>query len=163
MTVSTWLIVTDDYHENAANSAWNGDSLQMMVTYYDADFEEHSATEFALYNFALGGVEGDLDPENPELVVNLEQPFPFAPPPDEFVEAAIVRDSEANETIYEVFFGIDALGVLDWEEGTQLGIGMAINDGDEDTPGQQGWVGLGAHSIVFGKTPSEVALVNVGW
>src|SRR5262249_39193751 len=28
--------------------------------------------------------------------------------------------------------------------------------------GQKGWGGLGAHSIVFGKTPSETALVTLG-
>ena len=52
---------------------------------------------------------------------------------------------------------------------------MAINDGDGylDTAagvqygqagqeGQKGWGGLGAHSIVFGKTPSETALVTLG-
>src|SRR5258706_2169846 len=46
--------------------------------------------------------------------------------------------------------------------GTQFGLGMAINDGDELTPGQRGWGGLGAHSIVFGKTPSETALITLG-
>jgi hypothetical protein len=44
----------------------------------------------------------------------------------------------------------------------QFGLGMAINDGDQDAPGQQGWGGLGAHSIVFMKTPSETALVTLG-
>ena len=42
--------------------------------------------------------------------------------------------------------------------GDQYGIGMTFNDGDEDSPGQKGWVGLGTHSIVFGKTPTETAL-----
>src|SRR5207249_5594646 len=57
--------------------------------------------------------------------------------------------------------------------GTQFGLGMAINDGDgalvdgvqygqAGQEGQKGWGGLGAHSIVFGKTPSETALVTLG-
>ena len=46
--------------------------------------------------------------------------------------------------------------------GTQFGLGMAINDGDELTPGQKGWGGLGAHSIVHGKTPIDTALVTLG-
>src|SRR6267378_616760 len=25
------FVVTDDYHENSANSAWNGDSVQLMI------------------------------------------------------------------------------------------------------------------------------------
>jgi hypothetical protein len=39
---------------------------------------------------------------------------------------------------------------------------MAINDGDLLTPGQKGWGGLGAHAIVFGKTPQETALITLG-
>src|SRR5207247_1905 len=56
--------------------------------------------------------------------------------------------------------------------GTRFGLGMAINDGDgalvdsvqhaqTGQQGQKGWGGLGAHSIVFGKTPSETALVTL--
>jgi hypothetical protein len=47
------------------------------------------------------------------------------------------------------------------ESGVQFGLGMAINDGDEDTPGQKGWGGLGAHAIVFGKSPEQTALVTL--
>jgi len=41
---------------------------------------------------------------------------------------------------------------------------MAINDGDAGAGqnGQKGWGGLGAHSIVFGKTPQETALITLG-
>jgi len=46
--------------------------------------------------------------------------------------------------------------------GMKFGLGMAINDGDEKAPGQGGWGGLGAHSIVFLKTPSETALITLG-
>src|SRR6185503_8170331 len=53
-----------------------------------------------------------------------------------------------------------------------FGLGMAINDGDgalvdgvqygqAGQQGQKGWGGLGAHSIVFGKTPQETALVTL--
>ena len=48
------FVVTDDYHENAANSAWNGDSIQLMI----ADSNRNS--QIALYNYALGGIEGTL-------------------------------------------------------------------------------------------------------
>ncbi|MDB4438058.1 hypothetical protein N9195_00555, partial [bacterium] len=40
--------------------------------------------------------------------------------------------------------------------------GMAINDGDQATPGQKGWGGLGAHALVFGKSPEQTALVTLG-
>ena len=35
------FVVTDDYHENAANSAWNGDSIQLMIA--SADRTSHVA------------------------------------------------------------------------------------------------------------------------
>src|SRR5262249_28523426 len=46
------FVVTDDYHENAANSAWNGDSIQLMIS------DATRTQQIALYNYALGGVEG---------------------------------------------------------------------------------------------------------
>ena len=46
--------VTDDYHENSANSAWNGDSLQLMIA------DGTRSHQIALYNYALGGIEGSL-------------------------------------------------------------------------------------------------------
>ena len=55
------VIVTDDYHENSANSQWNGDSIQMMITTGDR------ASDYALYNYALGGVEEEL----------VDDPLPF--------------------------------------------------------------------------------------
>ena len=48
-------IVVDDFHENGANSPWNGDSLQMMVA--DATRE----SQIGLYNVALNGVEDDAN------------------------------------------------------------------------------------------------------
>ena len=158
------LVVTDEYHQNPG-SGWNGDALQMMVTDYDPEAEEHVPGDFALYNFALTGEDGDLDPENPEYVENIERTLEFFPfsAEDEFHDIAIVRDEDAGTTTYEIFLGTEPLGFDPDElvEGQTLGIGMAINDGDEDLPGQTGWVGLGAHAIVFGKTPSEAALLTL--
>src|SRR5688572_20560200 len=48
------FVVTDDYHENSANSAWNGDSVQLMIASGDR------TQQIALYNYALGGVEDAL-------------------------------------------------------------------------------------------------------
>ncbi len=165
-------IVTGDYHENAANSAWNGDSIQLMVTTDDRE------SDFALYNYALGGIEDDhvgfendppLFPD--ELVVGHERAFVgFLSDLDYLLfnddgeaNVAIMRDTLELTTTYEIFLGTEALGleVEEMAEGTQLGLAMAINDGDELDPGQKGWVGLGAHSIVFGKTASEAALLTL--
>ena len=46
------FIVTDEYHENAANSAWNGDSVQLMIANDARD------AQVALYNYALGHARG---------------------------------------------------------------------------------------------------------
>src|SRR4051794_36080804 len=56
------FVVTDDYHENAANSAWNGDSIQLMIASADR------TAQVALYNYALGGVEGAIG----DVIVNHE-------------------------------------------------------------------------------------------
>src|SRR5207247_9958527 len=42
------VVVTDDYHENSANSAWNGDSVQLMIDSADR------TTQVARYNYAIG-------------------------------------------------------------------------------------------------------------
>lgn len=140
------FVVTDDYHENAANSAWNGDSVQLMIA--SADRKQ----QVALYNYALGGVEGNLG-----NVIIMHEAGPGG------TEAIVTRDGINKKTIYEIRLPVSSLGLeAPLTVGTQFGLGMAINDGDELTPGQKGWGGLGAHSIVFGKTPSETALITLG-
>src|SRR5206468_3750387 len=89
-------------------------------------------------------------------------------------EAIIKRDFATKKTTYEIKLPVASLGLTGpLTVGTQFGLGMAINDGDGalvdgvqygqvGQEGQKGWGGLGAHSIVFGKTPSETALVTLG-
>jgi len=145
------FVVTDDYHENAANSAWNGDSIQLRIANANQD------QQIALYNYALGGVEGDTGD-----VIVMHEAGPATGAEAEPTEAVIKRDEATKRTTYEIKLPKSTLGLESLELGTQFGLGMAINDGDEDTPGQKGWGGLGAHSIVFGKSPSETALVTLG-
>src|SRR5258708_34282884 len=45
------FVVTDDYHENMSGTAWNGDSIQLMIA--DATRTQQGA----LYNYALLGYE----------------------------------------------------------------------------------------------------------
>jgi hypothetical protein len=139
------FVVTDDYHENSAHSAWNGDSVQLMIA------NASRTAQIALYNYALGGVEHDLG----EVIVQHE-----AGPGG--TEAVVTRNATTKKTIYEIKLPAASLGLTQLTAGTQFGLGMAINDGDEDTPGQRGWGGLGAHAIVFGKTPSQTALITLG-
>jgi len=142
------FVVTDDYHENAAKSAWNGDSIQLMIA--SADRQQ----QVALYNYALGGVDGDLA----DVIVNHE-----AGPGG--TEAVVRRDTAAKKTYYEIKLPAAAIGkTAPLTLGAQFGLGMAINDGDNGSGqnGQKGWGGLGAHAIVFGKSPKETALVSLG-
>ncbi len=141
------VVVTDDYHENAANSGWNGDALQLHVANAARD------TQVALYNFALGGVEGALG----DVVVQEE-----AAAGGGGVSADITRDG--STTNYAITLPKAAIGLETLQPGTQLGLGFTVNDGDDGDGqnGQKGWGGIGAHSVVFGKTPSETALVTLG-
>lgn len=136
------LIVTDEYHENAANSQWNGDAAQIMIANGSRD------AQVALYNYALGGVEGALG----DIIIGHE-----AGPGG--TNAIVTRNS--NLTTYEIMLPKASLALDELNIGVQFGLGMAINDGDELTPGQKGWGGLGAHALVFGKAPAETALVTL--
>jgi len=139
------FVVTDEYHENSAESAWNGDSVQLMIA------NDKQDTQIALYNYALGGVEGALGG-----LVTLEEAGPGG------TEASVVRNTETKRTIYEIKLPKESMALESLELGTMFGLGMAINDGDETTPGQKGWGGLGAHALVFGKSPEQTALVTLG-
>ena len=61
----------------------------------------------------------------------------------------VTRNATTKRTIYEIKLPKASLGLATLEGGVRFGLGMAINDGDELTPGQKGWGGLGAHSIVL--------------
>lgn len=146
------FVVTDDYHENSANSAWNGDSVQLMIANGKQD------TQVALYNYALGGIETALGD-----VVLMHEAGPATDAGcDCATEAVITRNTATKRTVYEIKLPKASLGLENLDLGTQFGLGMAINDGDEDTPGQKGWGGLGAHALVFGKSPQQTALVTLG-
>lgn len=134
------IVVTDDYHENSANSPWNGDSAQLMIA------NGKRTTQVALYNYALGGVENALG----DVIIQTE-----AGPGG--TDAMITRNVTTKKTVYEIKMPAASLGLKTLTAGTKIGLGMAINDGDELTPGQKGWGGLGCHAIVFGKTPAQTA------
>ena len=144
--------VTDEYHENANNSPWNGDSVQLMIANADQN------QQIALYNYALGGTEEELG-EN--TIVNHEA-GPARDSEEINTEAVVVRNTDTKRTIYEIKLPKESLGLESLELGTQFGLGMAINDGDEDATGQKGWGGLGVHSIVHGKDPDQTALITLG-
>jgi hypothetical protein len=129
------FVVTDEYHENSANSAWNGDSVQLMIA------NEARDTQIALYNYALGGVEGALG----EVIVNHE-----AGPGG--TEAVVARNGTTRRTTYEIKLPKAALGLTELDLGTQFGLGMAINDGDELTPGPKR---LGRSGCAFDRSRKD--------
>jgi hypothetical protein len=138
------VIVTDDYHEHADPAAWNGDSVQIMIANATRD------AEVGRYNYALGGVEGALG----SVIIDHE----LGPGG---TDAMVVRNSTTHQTTYEIMLPKASLAINDLTPGTQFGFAVCVNDGDELTPGQTGWSGLGPHAIVRGKTPSETAQVTL--
>src|SRR5437016_5090816 len=168
------FVVTDNYHENISGNAWDGDSIQLMIANADRN------AQVALYNYALGGYEdntGKLVPDA-NLADQVMIGHEAGPAADATcncpTEAVVKRDGVNHKTIYEIKLPVASLGLTGpLTVGTKFGLGMAINDGDgalvdgvqygqAGQQGQKGWGGLGAHSIVFGKTPSETALVTLG-
>lgn len=137
--------VTDEYHEHGFNPVWKGDAVQLMIANDARD------TQVALYNYALMGIENALG----EIKIQHE-----AGPGG--TEAIVTRDAVTKKTTYEIKLPKAALALASLTEGVKFGLGMAINDGDQASPGQKGWGGLGAHSIVFGKSPEETALITLG-
>src|SRR6185295_18537854 len=103
------IVVTDDYHENSANSAWNGDSVQLMIASADR------TQQIALYNYALGGVEGALL----DTIV-MHEAGPGG------TEAVVTRNATTKRTTYEIKLPKASLGLTERGGGTKFGLGMAI-------------------------------------
>ncbi|MFM8358790.1 MAG: hypothetical protein ACKOET_09545, partial [Verrucomicrobiota bacterium] len=118
-------------------------------------------SQVALYNYALGGVEGSIG----DVIVMHEAGPGGQGDCDCATSAVVTRDAAAKKTYYEIKLPAKALGLTPpLTTGTKFGLGMAINDGDSGPGqnGQKGWGGLGAHAIVFGKTPQQTAGVTLG-
>lgn len=140
------LSVTDDDHENAANSGWNGDSLQIAIV--PSGIRE-AGQPHILINFALGG-NGNIVVHNEKLQGN-----PNVLPD----QAIVVRNEDENETYYEIELLAENLGQNSFEEDYEFGLGLCVNDGDDDAPGQKGWSGWYPRSIVHGKNSALTGLV----
>lgn len=132
------VVVTDDSHQHASAAAWNGDGVQVVFANAARDTVTH------LYNFALY--------DDGRVIADHERgPGPY--------EAAVKR--AGSVTTYEARFTPASLGVDRFRSGQKLGIGVCVNDGDKEEPGQKGWSGWGPHAAVFGKTASETGLVTL--
>src|SRR5439155_5184944 len=117
------FVVTDDYHENAARSAWNGDSIQLMIA------DATRTTQVALYNYALGGVEEDANLNDPANIIVEHEAGPGGDPACNCpTEAVIKRNAATHRTTYEIKLPKASLGLTTLKGGPQFGLGMAIND-----------------------------------
>lgn len=142
------LSVTDDEHQNGG-AAWNGDSAQ--IAFEPTGKREGGLTLF-LYNVALNN-----DGENLILHNERTNGQPGLVSGEDF---AIVRDENAKKTYYELKFTPANFG-LDgsFTAGLEVGLGICVNDGDVDTPGQKGWSGWYPHAVVHGKNSEKTGLV----
>ena len=146
-TVYLALSVTDDEHQNGG-AAWNGDSVQLNVV--PSGIRE-SGQPFFLYNVALAE-NGDLLLHNERL--NGQAGLVSG---DDF---AITRDEDSKTTSYEFRFTPANFGLdISLSAGLEIGLGICVNDGDENAPGQTGWSGWNPHTVVHGKNPEKTGLV----
>ena len=145
------LSVTDDTHEHAAAAAWNGDGAQLAV---EPTGKREAGLPLFLYNIGLDGAGENVILQNertngsPGLVA---------------ADAAIVRDEGAQKTYYEFRFPATELQIEGdkFSEGTEIGVGICINDGDtgDGQNGQKGWDGWYPHAVVYGKNSEKTGLV----
>lgn len=143
------ISVTDDEHENASGSGWNGDSTQLAAvpSGIREDNQQH-----ILWNVALAD-NGNITVNNEKLHGN---------PGLEKENVIIVRNEDEKETYYEIKITPENMGLKNsFEEGYEFGLGICVNDGDKDALGQKGWSGWYPHSIVDGKSSQKTGLVKL--
>ena len=141
-----YILVVDDEHEHQDAAFYNGDAVQLVFA--DADRTAHTH----LYNYALNDTQDGIILGN-EMVEGDGMTLD---------DVAIVRDDAAKTTFYEARFTPELLGLGALSEGMSIGVGVCVNDGDLDTPGQKGWGGWGPHAAVFGKNGDKTGLVTLG-
>ena len=140
-----YILVVDDEHEHASDSFWDGDAVQLVFA--DAARTAHTY----LYNYALNDARDGIILGN-EMVSGAGMTED---------DVAIVRDDAAGTTFYEARFSPEILGLTGLAADDSIAIGVCVNDGDLDTPGQKGWSGWGPHAAVFGKNGDKTGLVTL--
>ncbi|MBM3240818.1 hypothetical protein FJZ31_31435 [Candidatus Poribacteria bacterium] len=139
-----YIYVVDDEHEHKAAGFWDGDAVQLVF----ADAGRTTVTY--LYNYALNDTQDGI-------ILGNEKVAGAGMTTDDVV---IVRDDSAKTTFYEAKFAPELLGLAAFAADMSIGIGVCVNDGDFDTPGQKGWGGWGPHAAVFGKDGDKTGLVT---
>lgn len=140
-----YILVVDDEHEHQSDGFWAGDAVQMAFA--DGDRTAHTQ----LYNFYLS--------EAGATVIANEMATAGGQVDGDVVA---VRDEGTKTTFYEAKFTPEILGLSSLEVDMKIGVGICVNDGDLDTPGQKGWSGWGPHALVHGKNGDKTGLVTLG-
>ena len=145
------LSVTDDEHEHAAGEAWKGDSVQLA---FEPSGKRNAGITLFLYNAAL---------DNDAKTLNINNETVGGTGLVDGENVAIVRNESEKETYYEFIFTAKELQIKGdkFTEGYELGIGICVNDGDVNTPGQAGWSGWYPHAIVHNKNSEQTGLVRL--
>jgi len=143
--------VSDNEHlnDNVGDNIWDGDGIQLAI---DPTGERNLAAfdgNTYEYNFGLG-LNDDI---------TISRLFGNPDSKGNEAELVIVRDDSNEKTYYELRIPAEDIAPANVEPNGQIGLGMICNDGDKDAPGQAGWVGWGAQSIVFGKDNTQMNLV----
>jgi len=139
-----YTYVIDDEHQN--NNSWfDGDAIQLVFA------DDNRSVVKQLYNYAL-------DDSQRNILIGNETATAGGLTAD---DVAIVRDDKKKTTVYESRFSPKILGLNKLGVGTKIGIGICVNDGDRDTPGQRGWDGWGPHAAVHGKDAPKTGLVKL--
>lgn len=138
-----YTLVMDDEHEHKSDSFWDGDAIQLVF----ANTDQTAVTY--LYNYALNDAKTGIIIGNETVTAGgLTE-----------ADIAIVRDDAAKTTFYEAKFVPAVLGLTAYALDMKIAVGVCVNDGDKDTPGQKGWSGWGPHAAVFGKDAPKTGLV----
>ena len=142
------ISVTDDEHENGANSGWKGDSAQISIV---PNGIREAGQPHILINFALGG--------NGNIVNHNEKPQ--GNPNVQNDQVVVTRNEAKKETYYEIKFLPENFGQKSFEEGYEFGLGICVNEGDlaAGQNGQKGWSGWYPHAVVHGKNSEKTGLV----
>lgn len=141
------LSVTDDEHEHADGSAWKGDGAQILIV--PSGMREAGEVHFR-YNIALR--------DNGDIILNNEHLNNRPGLTND--DIAIVRNEDEKETYYEIKITPENLGLKDpFNEDYEFALGICVNDGDKNAPGQTGWSGWYPHAIVHNKNTEKTGLV----
>lgn len=136
-------LVKDDKHENKQTGAniWNGDNIQFTIDPTNA--KTNYANFVYEYGYAL-----TTKPEVWRWTTHTATK-------GESSKYVVVRNNSAGTTTYEVSIPEGNIAPADLSAGKVLGFAVIVNENDS-SGGQGGWLGWGAHALVYGKEANKL-------